>query len=362
MIKDWLKATLEDLCIIGDGNHSSKYPKKSEMVLDGIPFIRSTNLIDGKISNEDILYISEEKHQKLKKGHLTIGDVLFTNRGEIGKVAIVDKVFDGANLNSQIAWLRCREELFPKYLFYFLQSDQMLRHFSRSKSGAALQQFTIRMIKEVIVSYPPLLEQKRIVAILDEVFEGIDRAIANTEKNLTNARELFESYLNEIFTQKGDGWVEKRLSEIGGKISTGPFGSILHKSDYVVDGIPIVNPANIEGDEIIPNFNKTIDQDMAKKLQSYILKKDDVVVGRRGEIGRCAVVREEQSGWLCGSGSFFIKPFENVDSVFLAHLIRSATYRNKLEALSTGATMLNLSNQSLSDLIIGLSTGQKLKG
>jgi type I restriction enzyme S subunit len=58
---------------------------------------------------------------------------------------------------------------------------------------------------------PPLPEQKRIVAILDEAFEGIDRAIANTEKNLANSRELFESYLNAIFTQKGDGWEEKKF-------------------------------------------------------------------------------------------------------------------------------------------------------
>ena len=213
-MKGWLHAKLEDMCIIGDGNHSSKYPKKSEMISAGVPFIRSTNLVDGHISGKDILYISEEKHQELKKGHLKTGDVLFTNRGEIGKVAIVDEAFDGANLNSQIAWLRCRNALLPKYLFFFLQSDQMLRHFSLAKSGAALQQFTIRMIKDVVVSYPPPPEQKRIVGILDEAFEGIDRAIANAEKNLANSRELFESYLNAIFTQKGDGWVEKKLEDI----------------------------------------------------------------------------------------------------------------------------------------------------
>jgi len=139
MIEKWSRATLEELCIIGDGNHSSKYPKKSEMVSDGVPFIRSTNLVNGEISREDILYISEEKHRELRKGHLRINDVLFTNRGEIGKVAIVDNLFDGANLNSQIAWLRCRNDLLPRYLFFFLQSEKMLKHFSQEKSGAALQ-------------------------------------------------------------------------------------------------------------------------------------------------------------------------------------------------------------------------------
>ena len=64
------------------------------------------------------------------------------------------------------------------------------------------------------ITLPPLPEQKRIVAILDKAFEGIDKAIANTEKNLANARELFESYLNNVFSQKGDGWVEKRFEEV----------------------------------------------------------------------------------------------------------------------------------------------------
>ncbi|WGV27555.1 PDDEXK nuclease domain-containing protein [Halotia branconii] len=198
-MKGWINAKLEDLCIVGDGNHSSKYPKQSEMVAYGVPFIRGTNLVDGHILGDDILYISEEKHQELKKGHLKTGDVLFTNRGEIGKVVIVDEAFNGANLNSQIAWLRCQKELLPKYLFFFLQSAQMRRHFSQEKSGAALQQFTIRMIRAVVVSYPPIPEQKRIVAILDEAFEGIDRAIANTEKDLEDAilREI-EQFLLEL--------------------------------------------------------------------------------------------------------------------------------------------------------------------
>ena len=129
----WLEKTVSDICTIGDGNHSSKYPKASEMVPSGVPFIRGMNLVDGKISDQDLLFISEKKHQQLKKGHLKAGDVLITNRGEIGKVAIVDNAFDGANLNSQIAWLRCHHQLEPKFLFYFLQSGAMKQHFSVTK-------------------------------------------------------------------------------------------------------------------------------------------------------------------------------------------------------------------------------------
>lgn len=105
---EWVEKPLEEVCAIGDGNHSSNYPKKEELVAQGIPFIRATNLVEGKISPDDMRFLSIEKHAQLKKGHLKTGDILFTNRGEIGKTAIVDAVFNNANLNSQIAWLRCR--------------------------------------------------------------------------------------------------------------------------------------------------------------------------------------------------------------------------------------------------------------
>ncbi|OUL28624.1 hypothetical protein BV372_24810 [Nostoc sp. T09] len=334
---------------------SSKRIFKSEYIDIGVPFYRTKEIKElanrRTISTE--LYISQDKFDeiKIKFGTPAIGDLLITAIGTIGEIYVVDNTnfyFKDGN----VLWLKDFRDIDPYFLKYSLIAfiDQL----NGISHGSAYQALPIEKLKKHKIAKPPLSEQKQIVAILDEAFEGIDRAIANTEKNLANSRELFESYLNTIFTQKGDGWKEKKLGEIGGKVFTGPFGSLLHKSDYVSNEIPIVNPANIEDDKIIPNFNKTVSKDIVKRLQAYILKQNDVVVGRRGEIGRCAVVREEQAGWLCGSGSFFIKPFENVDSVFLAHLLRSAVYRNKLESLSTGATMQNLSNQSLSDLVIAM--------
>ncbi len=248
-----------------------------------------------------------------------------------------------------------REMLDSTFLKYMLLSNLMQERIRAKGTGATVQGIKSQLLKKILISFPrSLLEQKRIVSIVDQAFEGIDRAIANTKNNLTNARELFESYLNAIFIQKGDGWMEKKVDEIGGEVFTGPFGSLLHKADYISNGIPIVNPANIEDDEIIPNLNKTVSQDVIVRLQAYVLSQNNIVIGRRGEIGRCAVVRKEQAGWLCGSGSFFIKTFENVNSVFLTHLFRSAQYRSRLEALSAGATMQNLSNQALSGLLIAM--------
>lgn len=150
------------------------------------------------------------------------------------------------------------------------------------------------------------------------------------------------------------GWQTKRLGDFAAAVSTGPFGSILHKSDYVDDGVPLVNPINIIGDSIVPDPSKLISEVTIKRLSNYVLEEGDIVVGRRGEIGRCAVVSQNESGWICGTGSFFIRPLPSLDSQFLAHLIRSPEYREQLEKLSTGTTMKNLSNTALGDLVVSI--------
>ncbi|MEH1928041.1 restriction endonuclease subunit S [Nostoc sp.] len=109
------------------------------------------------------------------------------------------------------------EEFDLRFLEYLL-STKNLRDTANQTAQPVI---SYKTIKNVILVIPPLSEQKRIVTILDEVFEGINRAIANTERNLANSRELFESYLNTIFKQKCDGWKEKTLQEISIKFSRG---------------------------------------------------------------------------------------------------------------------------------------------
>ncbi|MCE5228944.1 restriction endonuclease subunit S [bacterium] len=151
-----------------------------------------------------------------------------------------------------------------------------------------------------------------------------------------------------------NGWERKRLQDFAETISTGPFGSVLHKSDYADHGVPLVNPINIIDDRIVPDPSKLITEPTKQRLSNYVLREGDIVVGRRGEIGRCAVVGLAEVGWVCGTGSFFIRPLPSVDSRFIAHLIRSSDYREKLEQLSTGTTMKNLSNIALADLVVAI--------
>lgn len=149
-----------------------------------------------------------------------------------------------------------------------------------------------------------------------------------------------------------ESWQSGPLSQFAELVSTGPFGSMLHQSDYVSGGAPLINPTNIVDEAIVPDAEKQVGQDALIRLSAYVLKAGDVVVGRRGEIGRCAVVGTHEAGWVCGTGCFFIRPLPRIEPRFLARLLRSPAYRDRLEGASTGATMKNLSNTALAELRI----------
>jgi len=194
--------TIGEICEVGDGNHSSKYPTKKEMISAGVPFIRAQNIINGTVNDSDILYISDKKHESLKKGHLRTGDILITNRGEIGKLAIVPAEFNGSNLNSQIAWLRCNEGVNNSYLYYFLKSENARKYFDLGTSGSALQQLTISKLKQIRVPVVSILDQKAIVEKLDKVFAETELLKSQIKQKKSQAVSLRQSLLSSAFTQE----------------------------------------------------------------------------------------------------------------------------------------------------------------
>jgi type I restriction enzyme, S subunit len=286
----WEVKKLGDVCEIGDGNHSSKYPKKKEMRESGIPFIRCNNIVDGHISGINMKYISEEKHLILKKGHLKAGDILFSNRGEIGKVGIVDKEFDNSNLNSQLAWFRCSGKVFNKFLFYVLQTPELRNYYFANKTGSALQQFPISKIKKLKIPVPPLSIQKKIVKILDEAFEKLSKAKENAETNLNNSKEVFESYLQSVFENKGEDWEEKKLKELTLKIGSGatPKGG---QASYKETGTSLIRSMNVHDEGFKEKNLAHIDDEQASKLNNVTIEENDVLLNITGaSVARCCIV------------------------------------------------------------------------
>ena len=145
-------------------------------------------------------------------------------------------------------------------------------------------------------------------------------------------------------------WEVKRLGACA-TFRTGPFGSALHKSDYTDDGVPVINPMHIIAGQMVPTRTMTITEKAASNLSDFRLKTGEIVMGRRGDMGRCAVVQSHQSGWLCGTGSMIIRG-GNTDANFLQRVLSSPQVIVAIEDTSVGSTMINLNQSTLAGLRI----------
>jgi type I restriction enzyme, S subunit len=148
-----------------------------------------------------------------KYGIPAAGDIMVTGVGTLGICYVVKDNDRFYFKDGNIIWLKKKSDANSRFVEYAFQSDFLRKQIDNSV-GATVGTFTITKAKNTLIPVPPLHEQRRIVGILDEAFEGIATAKANAEKNLQNARALFESHLQSIFTQRGEGWVKKPLRDL----------------------------------------------------------------------------------------------------------------------------------------------------
>ncbi len=277
--------SLGEICEVGDGNHSSKYPKSHEMVDSGVPVIRGTNIVNGTISDKDMKYITSEKHQELSKGHLKAYDVIIANRGEIGKIAYIPKHFAGSNLNSQLSWLRANSLIIlPRYLFFALNTTFIQS--SISGEGGALQQLTIKNIKLIRNPYSLPRKPKR-----------INR---NSTKNCWNSRFIYRAYSGSLqrslqHEKYNIVIIEKLYSFDKNKVqhlpmddeSIGVFqrGKRFVKTDLISEGDPVIHYG-----EMYTHYgawaNETksfISEELVKSKNLRVAQKGDVVIVAAGE-------------------------------------------------------------------------------
>ena len=129
------------------------------------------------------------------------------------------------------------------------------------------------------------------------------------------------------------------LSQLA-EIKIGPFGSLLHKEDYIEGGHPLLNPSHISEGRIVPDDKLTVSDSKYAEMEAYHLHTGDIVMGRRGEMGRCAVVPDE--GYLCGTGSLLIRTKGEVTADYLQKVISFPTFKKIIEDMAVGQTMPNL--------------------
>jgi len=211
----WQIKTLGEVCEFQRG---LTYAKSDEVDVSDNIVLRATNidLTTNLLNFSKLKYINDKvivpNSKKVKMGSLMVCTAS-GSKSHLGKVAFIDEDYNYA-FGGFMGMITPRSDLHPKYLFHLMTSNAYKDFIATLSDGANINNLRFDDLKRFIVPLPPLPEQQRIIGILDEAIDGIATAKANAEKNLKNARALFESHLQSVFTQRGEGWVDKRLSEL----------------------------------------------------------------------------------------------------------------------------------------------------
>ncbi len=319
MKKGWVTKKLMTLGEIQTGTTPST--KHKEFYGDFIPFIKPPHFNnDGSIEYGN-LGLSK---QGLQKGRLIKeNSVLMVCIGAtIGKTGMNTIP---VSCNQQINALTPNSNLYPKFFYYLLSSSIFYDEVIRNSSQATLPMINKTKWQNLEVTFPESLEeQKQIVAILDKAFASIDQAQDNIEKNIANAKELFQSKLNEIFSQKGEGWEEKTLGEV----------CEYDKTKYANNNRPYVGLEHIESNT--GNFIGKLEPHNVKS-STFQFDNRHILYGRlRPYLNKVLVPNFKGH---CSTEIFPILTKKNLDRNFLFYWFLTPKTVSKIDATWTGARM-----------------------
>ena len=276
------------------------------------------------------------------------GDVLLMSRNpHLRKASMVD--FDG--ICSDVSYVcRTKDEnvLLQSYLPFLLQSDDFWRFAEENKKGGLPFFLNWSDFERYEFELPSIEKQRE----LSDLLWAMQRTKQAYQELLAKTDDLVKSQFIEMF---GDpvlnekSWPMVQIGDIA-EIKIGPFGSLLHKEDYIEGGHALINPSHIIEGQVKPDPKLTVSDEKYAELSSYSLRINDVVLGRRGEMGRCAVVYEE--GYLCGTGSMIIRPGDKMKPYFLQTILSSPTYKRVIEGKAVGVTMMNINVPIVSSLLM----------
>ena len=314
---------IKDLDIyISDGNYSSKYPRSDEFVENGIPFIRANNLINGDISDDDMYFITEEKHSILLKGHVKSGDVLITTRGNIGQVAIVPERHNDSNINAQLVLLRTNpDRIYNRYLLWALQSYHAQKQILELQTGSTLKQLPVGRLEQIKIKLFELSVQRKIAANLDKVTHTIDLCNNILEKLdlLVKARfvELFgEPVINSM------SWVEELIGDscFVTKLAGFEYTQYIHYEDS--GDVVMVKAQNVKNGKLNRKDLSYISNKVSDSLPRSQLAVGDVVMAYVGaNIGDVAVIDDEYKYHLAPNVAKIRPNAEKYNSIYFMYML-----------------------------------------
>ena len=307
-----MRVKLEDVCERGSSNI-----KQSDIIkMSGNYSIYGASGLAGKVN----FYHQEQPYVAVVKDGAGIGRTTLNP----AKSSVI----------GTMQYLIPKKNVLPEYLFYAVS----YMHLEKYYTGATIPHIYFKDYKNEEFNLDNIEKQLEIIDVLGrckKVIEARKQELVELD-SLTKARfvEVFGDPVSNPY-----GYDKVALSDLA-DIKIGPFGSLLHKEDYIDGGHPLLNPSHIVDGKVSPDDKLTISDEKYEELSAYQLKTGDVVMGRRGEMGRCAVVPED--GFLCGTGSMLIRTKGEVTADYIQKIISFPSFKKTIEDMAVGQTMPNL--------------------
>lgn len=260
-------------------------------------------------------------------------------RPYLNKVFLPD--FAG-HCSTEIFPIECGPKLHRDFLFYWLTSPTTVSAIDRTSTGARMPRANVNAILDFNLPLPPLPEQKRIVAILDETFEGIAKAVANTEKNLANARELFEGYLDSVFRRQGQEWPREKFGDICNFVR-GPFGGSLKKSCFVSDGFAVYEQQHAINNQFSV-IRYYIDDKKFDEMARFELKSGDLIMSCSGTMGKVAIAPSDIKRGIINQALLKLSPSNKIDAQFLKFWMEHEGFMDEIKKHSKGVAIKNVAS------------------
>ena len=343
--EDWKISTLE----VQYNITSSKRVFQSEWRDSGIPFYRAREIA---VMGEGVpapkgLYISEEMYERYSKqyGAIKENDVLITGVGTLGKVYVVKKDDRFYFKDGNIIWLQWNGQYSSQFLKQLYRTPALIDQVFGNSGGSTVPTYTITNAKATIVPCPDYSEQCEIA----EVLSSVDTLIAVIEKQLSKKKAIKQGTMQELLTGK------RRLPGFSGKWQN--FNLMKHskikarigwqglkKSEYLDSGYALLvtgtdfDDGKVRWDNCHYVTRSRYDQD-----QNIQIRNNDILITKDGSLGKVALVQELTKPATLNSGIFVIRPLQSIyDPVFVYHILSSFVFKNFLDRLSAGSTIIHL--------------------
>lgn len=338
-MEGWETTKLGKVCRLQNG-----FAFKSELFkVSGIPVLRISSIQNDEVSDNRPVYVDPSDYEEdLTKYWIKDGDLLIAMSGATtGKVGFnnTGRVY---LLNQRVGKFEPTSKLDTRFLFYFL-STKVEENLNIS-TGAAQPNLSSEQIRNFTIPLPPLPEQKRIVAILDEAFEAIDKAIVNTEKNLANARELLDGVTLQKFSELRSTFGERALGDVCDLKNGFVFKSQLFKPD----GVPVLRISSIQDGEVCDNRPVFVDpKDYREDLAKYEVRSGDLLIAMSGATTGKVGFNNTGKVFLLNQRVGKFEPSDHLDIRYLYYFMRTQSENNL--SISAGSAQPNLSTKQIKE-------------